>query len=84
MENYIQKILVEYIDLLKLESYGDENFEKLEKLKLSDIIDNLKLEMKEDYFFEGPPDDSVYNYGIAKRLYVQLGKVFIKRKTFHQ
>ena len=37
---------------------------------------------KEDYFFDGPPDDSVYNYGIAKRLYVQLGKSFYKEKNF--
>ena len=37
---------------------------------------------KEDYFFDGPPDDSVYNYGIAKRLYVQLGKSFYQEKNF--
>jgi len=37
---------------------------------------------KEDYFFDGPPDDSVYNYGIAKRLYVHLGKSFYQEKNF--
>ena len=37
---------------------------------------------KEDYFFDGPPDDSVYNYGIAKRLYVQLGKSFYQENNF--
>ena len=31
---------------------------------------------KEEAFFTGPPDESVYNYGISKRLYVQLGKSF--------
>ncbi len=31
---------------------------------------------KEEDFFTGPPDESVYNYGISKRLYVQLGKSF--------
>ena len=36
---------------------------------------NLSI-YKEEYFFEGPPDNSVYNYGISKRLYVQLGKSF--------
>ena len=37
---------------------------------------------KEENFFDGPPDDSVYNYGIAKRLYVQLGKSFYQEKNF--
>ena len=36
---------------------------------------NLSI-YKEEFFFEGPPDNSVYNYGISKRLYVQLGKSF--------
>ena len=37
---------------------------------------------KEENFFDGPPDDSVYNYGIAKRLFVQLGKSFYQEKNF--
>ena len=37
---------------------------------------------KEENFFDGPPDDSVYNYGIAKRLYVQLGKSFYQENNF--
>ncbi len=37
---------------------------------------------KEENFFEGPPDESVYNYGIAKRLFVQLGSSFYKEKNF--
>ena len=37
---------------------------------------------KEDQFFLGPPDDSVYNYGISKRLYVQLGKSFFDEFSF--
>jgi|TARA_B100000902_G_scaffold251918_1_gene238346 GDP-L-fucose synthase len=37
---------------------------------------------KEEDFFIGPPDESVYNYGISKRLYVQLGKSFSKEYNF--
>ena len=37
---------------------------------------------KEEYFFDGPPDESVYNYGISKRLYVQLGKSFYEENNF--
>ena len=37
---------------------------------------------KEENFFDGPPDDSVYNYGISKRLFVQLGKSFYQEKNF--
>lgn len=37
---------------------------------------------KEDAFFTGPPDESVYNYGISKRLYVQLGKCFSEEYNF--
>ena len=37
---------------------------------------------KEDHFFDGPPDDSVYNYGVAKRLYVQLGNSFYQENNF--
>ncbi|GIR20620.1 hypothetical protein CM15mP35_08810 [bacterium] len=32
--------------------------------------------------FDGPPDESVYNYGISKRLYVQLGKSFYEENNF--
>ena len=35
---------------------------------------------RENEFFTGPPDESVYNYGISKRLYVQLGKSFYDEK----
>ena len=38
---------------------------------------NLNLYKEED-FFKGPPDSSVYNYGIAKRLYVQLGESYFE------
>jgi len=37
---------------------------------------------KEEYFFDGPPDKSVYNYGISKRLYVQLGDSFFEENNF--
>lgn len=37
---------------------------------------------KEEDFFTGPPDESVYNYGISKRLYVQLGKSFSEEYNF--
>ena len=37
---------------------------------------------KEEYFFDGPPDKSVYNYGISKRLYVQLGNSFFEENNF--
>ena len=37
---------------------------------------------KEEAFFTGPPDESVYNYGISKRLYVQLGKSFSEEYNF--
>lgn len=37
---------------------------------------------KEEYFFDGPPDRSVYNYGISKRLYVQLGDSFFEENNF--
>jgi GDP-L-fucose synthase len=37
---------------------------------------------KEEDFFIGPPDESVYNYGISKRLYVQLGKSFSEEYNF--
>jgi len=37
---------------------------------------------REKDFFIGPPDESVYNYGISKRLYVQLGKSFYEEKEF--
>ena len=37
---------------------------------------------KEEHFFEGPPDKSVYNYGISKRLYVQLGNSFFDENNF--
>ncbi len=37
---------------------------------------------REKDFFTGPPDESVYNYGISKRLYVQLGKSFFEEKEF--
>ena len=37
---------------------------------------------KEEYFFDGPPDKSVYNYGISKRLYVQLGDRFFEENNF--
>ena len=37
---------------------------------------------RENEFFTGPPDESVYNYGISKRLYVQLGKSFYDEKNF--
>ena len=37
---------------------------------------------KEEYFFDGPPDKSVYNYGISKRLFVQLGKSFFEENNF--
>ena len=35
---------------------------------------------KEENFFDGPPDKSVYNYGISKRLFVQLGASFYDEK----
>ena len=37
---------------------------------------------KEEDFFTGPPDESVYNYGISKRLYVELGKSFSEEYNF--
>ena len=37
---------------------------------------------KEENFFDGPPDKSVYNYGISKRLFVQLGASFYDEKNF--
>ena len=37
---------------------------------------------KEEQFFDGPPDRSVYNYGISKRLYVQLGNSFYDENNF--
>ncbi len=37
---------------------------------------------KEELFFDGPPDKSVYNYGISKRLYVQLGISFFDENNF--
>ena len=37
---------------------------------------------KEENFFSGPPDKSVYNYGISKRLFVQLGASFYDEKKF--
>lgn len=37
---------------------------------------------KEENFFDGPPDESVFNYGISKRLYVQLGDTFFKEYNF--
>ena len=37
---------------------------------------------KEELFFDGPPDKSVYNYGISKRLYVQLGSSFFDENNF--
>ena len=37
---------------------------------------------KEEAFFTGTPDESVYNYGISKRLYVQLGKSFSEEYNF--
>ncbi len=37
---------------------------------------------REENFFDGPPDSSVYNYGISKRLYVQLGQSFYEENKF--
>ena len=37
---------------------------------------------KEDNFFAGPPHDSVYNYGMAKRMCVDLGSSFFKEYSF--
>ena len=42
---------------------------------------NLTTYIEKD-FFQGPPDESVLNYGIAKRLFVQLGESFYKEKNF--
>ena len=37
---------------------------------------------KEDNFFDGPPHDSVYNYGMSKRMCVDLGSSFFKEYDF--
>jgi len=37
---------------------------------------------EEDNFFEGPPHDSVYNYGMSKRMSVNLGSSFYKEYNF--
>ena len=37
---------------------------------------------KEDHFFDGPPHDSVYNYGMSKRMCVDLGSSFFKEYNF--
>ena len=37
---------------------------------------------KEDNFFAGPPHDSVYNYGMSKRMCVDLGSSFFKEYNF--
>ena len=37
---------------------------------------------KEDNFYDGPPHDSVYNYGMSKRMCVDLGSSFFKEYNF--
>ena len=37
---------------------------------------------KEDNFYDGPPHDSVYNYGMSKRTCVDLGSSFFKEYNF--
>ena len=37
---------------------------------------------EEDFFFDGPPHDSVYNYGISKRMCVDLGRSYFKEYNF--
>ena len=37
---------------------------------------------KEENFFNGPPDKSVYNYGISKDCLFNLAQVFMKKKIF--
>jgi GDP-L-fucose synthase len=37
---------------------------------------------KEENFFDGPPHDSVYNYGMSKRMCVDLGNSFFNEYNF--
>ena len=37
---------------------------------------------REDNFFDGPPHESVYNYGMSKRMCVDLGRSFFKEYNF--